>query len=452
MDVTIYDTNTKTLKTVKEDWYGYEDKLVFVYFCGPTVYDKIHIGNLRSFITSDILYRVLLTKYNVIFVRNITDIDDKIINKMKEEEKSFEDFVDEKISFFNKDVKNMNFLNPTYQPRATESMTSIKVIIGKLIHSGYAYISNGSVYFDTSSVPDVRKIFNKPSDNSESRIEENKDKKNKEDFVLWKKETDGPVWDSPWGKGRPGWNTECVAMIKELIMYSKTPISIHGGGIDLQFPHHANEHLQNYALYKENLSDIWMHVNMLTIDGKKMSKSSGKKILISEILEKYHADIIRYYFMSTHYSKILDFSYEKLDSSSTIFKELFSNIENHIDFSGASAKYIYNKKEKVLKGLEFLYNDLNTSEFFNYVRELSQSDIDDDKRCAAYLLTIVGFKLDGNYYNIILSDNEIEELIIKRDEYRKNKDWEHSDEIRNKLRLSYIEVNDTDNGTVWSRI
>lgn len=422
-----------------------DDKNVRMYFCGPTVYDRVHIGNIRSFLAADLIFRVLKTKYEkVTYVRNITDIDDKIINKLVEENREFDEFVEEKINLFHNDLSSLNLLPPTIEPRATEHLGDMFVMIQTLIDRNYAYVSNGSVYFNIKKYPEGVNLFNRNITDKKSRTEINLEKTNNEDFALWKKFDTGVVWDSPWGKGRPGWHIECSAMAKK---YLGEQFDIHGGGIDLQFPHHTNENTQSVCSShdcKTEMAKYWVHSKMLNIHGKKMSKSSGEKIYISDLLDQFSPNIIRLYFFTTKYNEDFNFEIEKLKAFENYYSKILLDIKQN--------ETIEIQKEDLEQGLNFLYDDFNVYPLMNYIAELSKKS-NKDKSIAKHLLEIVGVDFDKiEIPKPSLDEEEITKLINQRNEYRINKNWEESDKIRNYLLDNKIKLIDTPNETLWSVI
>lgn len=410
---------------------------VRMYFCGPTVYDRIHIGNIRSFLSADLIFRTLKTLYqNVTYVRNITDIDDKIINKIKEENKEFYSFVDEKIDLFHQDVDSLGLLRPTIEPRVTDHLKEIFDMIQILIDREFAYISNGSVYFSISKYPEGLKLFDRDIENKINRIQINKDKNDNSDFVLWKNSNDGVTWESPWGSGRPGWHIECSAMAKK---YLGEKFDIHGGGIDLQFPHHTNENIQSRCSSEDcntEMAKYWVHSKMLNIDGKKMSKSEGKKIYISELLSRYSANIIKLYFYSTKYNEDFNFSFSSLEEYNNRFSKILIEIKKY-DSSDID-------EEELKKELGHLYDDFNVYSLINHSLSLKNKS-----------MTKKIFEIIGIDFSLVkeeepkLSKEEIENLIFERNNYRISKNWKKADEIRNHLLDYDIILKDTPEGTTW---
>ena len=288
-----------------------------MYVCGPTVYDQIHVGNGRTFLAFDVIRRYLMYKgYQVTFAQNLTDVDDKIIKRANEQGRTSEDVASEFSDAFIEQMHRMGVLDPDIRPRATQEIEAMIEMISGLIEQGHAYApGNGDVYFSVRSDPSYGTVSGRNIDELKvgARIEANEEKDDPLDFALWKAAKPGePMWDSPWGKGRPGWHTECSAMVHR---YLGTPIDIHGGGQDLQFPHHENEYAQAVCCWHEPLANVWMHSGMLLINGEKMSKSLGNFYTLKEVLDKYPADAVRLLMLQTHYRSPLDFSFERLDGA-----------------------------------------------------------------------------------------------------------------------------------------
>ena len=301
-----------------------------MYVCGPTVYDQIHVGNGRTFLAFDVIRRYLQYKgYQVTFAQNLTDVDDKIINRANEQVRTPEEVAAEFSDAFIEQMHRLGVLDPDIRPRATREIPAMIEMIQGLIDQGHAYApGNGDVYFSVRSDPSYGTVSGRNIDDLKvgARIEANDEKRDPLDFALWKAAKPGePMWDSPWGKGRPGWHTECSAMVHR---YLGTPIDIHGGGQDLQFPHHENEYAQAVCCWREPLANVWMHTGMLLIDGEKMSKSLGNFYTLKEVLDKYPADAVRLLMLQTHYRSPLDFSFERLDGAKGTLERVRGTIAN----------------------------------------------------------------------------------------------------------------------------
>lgn len=356
--------NTKT--RAKDYFHSLNENIVKMYVCGPTVYNHIHLGNARSVVCYDVLFRVLKYLYsNVIYVRNITDIDDKIVNTAKELSLSITQVANKYIDSFHKSCDYLHCLSPTQEPRATDFMNEIVNVIQKLILQDIAYFVNKDIYFDVSKIQTYGHLSNK---NIESlfngiRVETNANKRNKEDFVLWKSIEDDFGIDTSLGYGRPGWHTECVAMSTVLL---GEHFDIHGGGVDLVFPHHENEVAQASGC-KYKFANYWIHNGFLMVDGKKMSKSLGNFVTVQDLTSKYHGGAIRMALLSGHYAKPLNFTYKLLDECQKLFEKIhpFESIDT----------------QNLKPNVEILCDNINTPKFFanihgNIKTNLSQAICD----------------------------------------------------------------------------
>lgn len=314
----------------KQELVPVEEGKVRMYVCGPTVYDQIHIGNARTFLSFDVIRRYLIYKgYQVTFAQNLTDVDDKIIKRANEEGRSAAEVAEEYSCAFIEQMHRFNIMDPDVRPRATREIEAMQEMISSLIEQGNAYVAdNGDVYFSVRSDGDYGVLSGRDLDQLRAgeRVEVNEDKRDPFDFALWKAAKPGePSWPSPWGDGRPGWHTECCAMIHH---YLGTPIDIHGGGQDLVFPHHENECAQASCAWHAPLANCWMHTGMLRVDGEKMSKSLGNFYTLKEVLDKYSADAVRLLMLQTHYRSSLDFRFELLDGATNNAERLASCIKN----------------------------------------------------------------------------------------------------------------------------
>lgn len=315
--------NSQTHK--KEEFVPIEPMKVRMYACGPTVYDQIHIGNARTFFSFDIIRRYLMYKgYEVCYAQNITDVDDKIINRAHEEGTSSEDLAQYYAAAFIEQMRRFKVLDPDIRPHATKEIGPMIKMISTLIDKRHAYEAAGDVYFSVRSYKDYGNISGRDLDDLlvGARIEANELKKDPLDFVLWKSAKEGePSWDSPWGKGRPGWHTECSAMVHR---YLGTPIDIHGGGSDLSFPHHENESAQACSCWEHKLANYWMHAGMLLVDGEKMSKSLGNFHTLKEVLDQHSPEALRLLMLQTHYRSSMDFSFERLKGAESSVERIKS--------------------------------------------------------------------------------------------------------------------------------
>ena len=314
----------------KREFTPIEEGKVRMYVCGPTVYDQIHIGNARTFLSFDVIRRWLIASgYEVTFAQNLTDVDDKIINRANEQGRAPEEVAHEFSDAFIEQMHRFNIMDPDIRPRATKEIGPMIGMIKSLIEQGHAYAAdNGDVYFAVRSDPNYGEVSGRKIDDLMvgARIEENEDKRDPLDFALWKAAKPGePMWDSPWGKGRPGWHTECAAMVHR---YLGTPIDIHGGGSDLAFPHHENECAQATCAWHEGFANTWMHTGMLLVDGEKMSKSLGNFFTLEEVLEKHSAAALRLLMLQTHYRSPLDFSWERLEGAENSLARIAGTVNN----------------------------------------------------------------------------------------------------------------------------
>ena len=322
----IYSSQTHS----KQEFATVEPGKVRMYVCGPTVYDNIHIGNARTFISFDVIRRWLIASgYEVTFAQNLTDVDDKIINRANEQGRTAEDVAREFSDKFIAVMERANVLAPDIRPRATKEIGPMIGMIKSLIEQGHAYAAdNGDVYFAVRSDPTYGEVSGRKIDDLMvgARIEENEDKRDPLDFALWKAAKPGePSWPSPWGEGRPGWHTECAAMVHR---YLGVPIDIHGGGSDLAFPHHENECAQASCAWHEGFANIWMHTGMLLVNGEKMSKSLGNFFTLEEVLDKHSAAALRLLMLQTHYRSPLDFSWERLEGAENSLARIAGTVEN----------------------------------------------------------------------------------------------------------------------------
>ena len=381
----VYNTQTHQ----KQELKPVEPGKIRMYVCGPTVYDQIHVGNGRTFLAFDVIRRYLTYKgYQVTFAQNLTDVDDKIINRANEQGRTPEEVAAEFSDAFIEQMHRLNVLDPDIRPRATREIPAMIEMIQGLIEQGHAYApGNGDVYFSVRSDPGYGCVSGRNVDELKvgARIEANDEKRDPLDFALWKAAKPGePMWDSPWGKGRPGWHTECSAMVHR---YLGTPIDIHGGGQDLQFPHHENEYAQACCCWHEPLANVWMHTGMLLINGEKMSKSLGNFFTLKEVLDKYPADAVRLLMLQTHYRSPLDFSFDRLDGAVGTLERIRGTVAN-LRWAAESAPQDgeLNDADRAL-GAEI---DKATAEFTR--------QMDDDFNTAGALAAIFGLVTAANTY------------------------------------------------------
>ncbi len=440
---------SNTISKSKEIFKPIDEKNIRMYVCGPTVYDYPHVGNARPLIVFDILFRLLKKLYpdsKVTYVRNITDIDDKIIEASNKLNTSIKNLTKKVTKDFHSDCEYLGCLKPSFEPKATEHLEEMISLIDKLIKNGFAYESNNHVYFQVSKFKNYGRLSNKKISEliSGSRVEVSDNKKESGDFVLWKPSRENePYWDSPYGKGRPGWHLECSAMSEKFL---GNHFDIHGGGLDLIFPHHENEIAQSVCANKtDKFSNYWMHNGYVTVNKQKMSKSLGNFITINELKKNYNGQVIRLAMLSTHYSQPFDWNNEILESSK-------KNLDKWYEFYS-------DKDEEILhENLKFLLDDLNTPLMISNIHELFKKAKSGDKKSASQLsdsCKILGLfgenKEDWINFKKVGKINleEIEALILKRNRARKNKDYKLSDEIRDYLDSKGILIKDKDDKTTW---
>lgn len=464
----IYNTMTKT----KQEFVPLKPKEVSMYVCGPTVYNYFHIGNARTFIVFDTIRRYFEFKgYKVKFVQNFTDIDDKMIKRANEENTTVKELGDRFIREYYKDADSLNIERATENPRATHFIGEIIKFIKELEDKGYAYNVDGDVYFSTRKFKDYGKLSKQKIDDLEAgaRISIDEKKEDPVDFALWKKQKEGePGWKSPWGMGRPGWHIECSCMSYKLLGET---IDIHGGGEDLIFPHHENEIAQSEARSGKEFARYWIHTAYLNINNVKMSKSLNNFFTTREILEKYDAEVIRLFMLSGHYRTPLNFSLELLDSAKSALERLYnsiSNLSNYLDESSAKEdmsdeekNYWVNLNKYKDSFIEKMDDDFNTADaisvIFDLVKDININvNVNSSKSLIKSCIELIrklgsplGILQKSTKQNI---EVEIEGLIQKRQDARKNKDWALADKIRDELKKKGIVLEDTAQGVRWKRI
>lgn len=458
-----------TLTRKKEEFVPIEGNKVRMYSCGPTVYNYFHIGNARPFIMFDLLRKYLEYRgYDVTFVQNFTDVDDKIIKRANEEGISPFQLADKYIEEYFKDADGLGIGRADVHPRVTENIPQIIEFIAELIEKGYAYESGGDVYFDTQKFKDYGKLSrqNLAELNLGSRIEVNEDKKHPMDFALWKKKKDGEIgWESPWSEGRPGWHIECSVMSRR---YLGDTIDIHSGGQDLIFPHHENEIAQSEARSGKKFSNFWVHNGYINIDNQKMSKSLNNFFTVREISEEMDLEIVRFFMLSAHYRGPVNYSKELLDQAKAGMMRLY-NSKNRMEFLISMAEEGLREDEKInieklpefkKAFIDAMDDDLNTADAITAIFELvtfvnTTSNDDSSKEYVEKCLGVFN-ELTG-VLNIVqkkddVDEDKINEMIKKRTEAKKNKDFAESDRIREELKEMGIELLDTRQGTTWTKI
>ncbi len=454
----IYNSYTRK----KEEFKPIEEGKIRMYACGPTVYNYFHIGNARTFMFFDVVKRYFeFIGYDVNYVQNLTDIDDKIIAQAIEEDVESSKVAEKYISAFNEDRAKLGIDTPTHQPKATKYIKEMIRFIKELVDNGFAYEQNGDVYFSVDSFRGYGSLSGRKVEDliAGARVAENTAKKNPADFTLWKAAKPGePEWGSPWGKGRPGWHTECVVMSKDLL---GVPFDIHGGGTDLLFPHHENENAQAKALYHSELAKVWMHVGFLNIDGEKMSKSLKNFFLAREVLEKYDSETVRFYFLSKHYRSPIDYNADILAESEKAVANFYDAL-SMIDLKEVRELKVDDRMSRYEEEFNAaMQDDFNTAKAIAVLFELSKtvknfSVEESERKMAASLLLKLGGSL-GFFQNPeekLKSGESSEELIsllIKcRNAFKKEKMWEYSDMIRDDLKALGIVLMDTPDGTKWT--
>lgn len=460
-----------TLTRKKEDFVPIKEGEVGIYNCGPTVYNFIHVGNARPLVVFDTLRRYFEYKgLKVKFVVNFTDIDDKIINRAKDEGVTVTDISERFIKEFKKDAKGLHLYDyETLNPRATEHINEIIAFVKALIDKKAAYVSNGDVYFDISYAKDYGKLSKKNIEDliSGHRVDINDNKRNPMDFALWKNKKEGePFWEAPWGEGRPGWHIECSVMAKDLIGDN---IDIHTGGEDLQFPHHENEIAQSETCNGVPFANYWLHNGMITVDNEKMSKSKGNFFTVREVAKEFDLEVLRFFLLTTQYRSPINFSREVMEQTKNSSKRLYNakyKLEDAIEKS--SVEKISAEEEKLYKSFDkhvekfenAMDDDLNTADaitaIFDLVKDVNLN-LDENNSKEMLEKTLELLKKLTRVLGIMEGEREeisedIEKLIEERNEARKNKDFAKSDEIRDKLKKMGIEIEDTRSGTTWKRI
>ena len=452
-----------TLKREKEEFKPINPNQVGMYVCGVTVYDLCHFGHGRTFVSFDVIARYLrYSGYNLRYVRNITDVDDKIIKRAIENNETCDQLVDRMIAEMHKDFDALNILRPDVEPRATHQIPEIIAMVEKLIANGHAYVAaDGDVMFDVESFPQYGALSRQNLDQLQAgaRVEIKSVKKNPMDFVLWKMSKENePSWESPWGNGRPGWHIECSAMnSKELGEH----FDIHGGGSDLMFPHHENEIAQSCCAHHGDYVNYWLHTGMLTIDKEKMSKSLGNFFSIRYMLDLYDAESLRYFFLTAHYRSLLDYSIDNLNLARSALERLYTALRGCDLSVNATSGEQYVEAFKTA-----MDDDFNTpgalAVLFEMAREINKLKTEDAEKAnglAVRLKELAGVLglleqdpevfLQGDANNDEVA--EIEALIKQRNEAKAAKNWAVADEVRNKLKAMNIVLEDTPNGTTWRK-
>ena len=452
-----------TLKREKEEFKPIKPNEVGMYVCGVTVFDLCHFGHGRTFVSFDVIVRYLrYLGYNVRYVRNITDVDDKIIKRSIENNETCENLVERMIEAMHQDFDALNILRPDVEPRATQHMPEIIQMVQTLIEKGHAYVAeDGDVMFQVDSFKNYGALSRQNLEQLQAgaRVEIKSIKRNPMDFVLWKMSKENePSWDSPWGKGRPGWHIECSAMnSKELGNH----FDIHGGGSDLMFPHHENEIAQSCCAHGDDYVNYWLHTGMLMINKEKMSKSLNNFFTIRDILNKYDCESVRYFFLTAQYRSLLDYSEENIGLARSALERLYTALR------GCDVNVELNEDDSYVQAFkEAMNDDFNTpgalAVLFELAREINKAKGENQAQAnqlASRLKQLAGVLglleqdpetfLQGEANNDEVA--EIEALIAQRNEAKANKNWAVADEVRDKLKAMNIVLEDTPNGTTWRK-
>ena len=437
----LYIHNTLTNK--KEQFVPHDSKNVNMYVCGPTVYSEPHIGNARAALIGDLFFRVLNELFtNITYIRNLTDVDDKIILEAEKNGVHINDLTENVTRVYQDNMLKLNMLKPTHEPKVTENIENIINTIQKILDNNSAYTSENHVVFDMNSFSNYGTLSKKKSEDliDGARIQPESYKRNPKDFVLWKPSShDSSGWDSPWGYGRPGWHIECTSMIKSIIGNDST-LDIHGGGNDLIFPHHENEIAQGSCCSTSNYCNYWFHNGIVLVNKKKMSKSLGNVILVSDILNRVNPIIVRIALMSAHYRQPLNWTKDMIDNSRNIYEKITSSLM--LDDSEFM--------EKDDKFLEYLCDDLNTPNAIQHIIKQAR-DVKKDIKLLPKLrhnCNLIGIKSTNEVIEKSIKD-KIESLIMEREVARKSKNFAEADRIRDALSDMNVTLNDAPNGVTW---
>ncbi|MCM3620403.1 cysteine--tRNA ligase [Sutcliffiella horikoshii] len=465
MTIHLYNTLTRQ----KEKFVPLEEGKVKMYVCGPTVYNYIHIGNARPPIVFDTVRRYLEYRgYEVNYVSNFTDVDDKLIKAAKELGEDVPTIAERFIAAYHDDVSALGCKQATVHPRVTENMDIIIEFIETLIDKGFAYESGGDVYYRTREFKEYGKLSHQPIDDLQlgTRIEVGEKKQDALDFVLWKAAKEGEIhWDSPWGKGRPGWHIECSAMARK---YLGDTIDIHAGGQDLSFPHHENEIAQSEALTGKTFANYWLHNGYINIDNEKMSKSLGNFVLVHDIIQKHDPQLLRFFMLSVHYRHPINYNEELLQSTNngldrlrTAYTNLKHRLENTANLATDDTVWLEKVEGFKKEFIEAMDDDFNTANAISILFDMAkQANLYlGEKNTAGKVLqafitqfeelfSVIGVSLTAEEE---LLDEEIESLIQERIDARKNRDFARSDQIRDELKARNIILEDTAQGTRWKR-
>ena len=460
-----------SLTRKKEEFVPLEPGKIKMYVCGPTVYNYFHIGNGRTFIVFDTIRRYMEYRgYEVKFIQNFTDIDDKMINKANEESTTVKEIGDKYICEYYKDADGLNIKRATINPRATEYISEIIEFVSGLIEKGYAYEVNGDVYFRTKKFEGYGQLIGQNLEDLQAgaRINVDERKEDPMDFAIWKAQKPGePAWECPWGLGRPGWHIECSCMAKKLL---GDTIDIHAGGMDLAFPHHENEIAQSEALTGKKFANYWMHAAFLNVNNQKMSKSLNNFLTARDALKQYDADVIRFLMLSGHYRIQLNFSNDLLESAKASVERLYNaigNLENLISevknekITGEEVKYIESLDAYRQRYIEKMDDDFNTADaisvLFDLIRDINSNvGINSSKELCEKALELI--RELGLPLGILQKttkgtlEEEVEALIAERQQARKDRNFALADKIRDELKARGIELLDTPQGVRWKKV
>lgn len=417
-----------------------------MYVCGVTPYDDTHIGHGRCYVSFDLLKRFLsFSGFEVVYCRNFTDIDDKTMNRAEKElgdRLRFKEIADRYIHNFHTDIARLNCIDPDYEPCVTDNIPAIIIFIEELIEKGCAYQAGNDVYFRIDTFPSYGKLSKQKIEDlhAGARVDVNEYKENPLDFALWKGEPEGEFWQSPWGYGRPGWHIECSVLAR---IYLGEHIDIHGGGLDLIFPHHENEIAQSESLFGEPFSRMWMHNGMITINKEKMSKSLGNFFFLRDVYKQFDPMVIRYFFLTHHYRMPVEFNFEVLHSAQRSYERLINVFSAEHGDAGDDIQHY--RSDSIDRMLAYLQDDLNTPGLLGVIFENLSIITENKDELAAVkyiLINVLGLTLQPLPIQVVELTPEIQALIDERNEARRQKNWARSDELRDQLKTMGVDVKD----------
>lgn len=448
--IAVTSTLTKSLHTLKKE----NEKSLTMYVCGVTPYDDAHIGHGRCYVTFDVLYRLLrAVGHEVVYCRNITDIDDKLLNRARTEEgdeQLYHRIAERYTARFQEDMVRLGCVKPTHEPRVTDHIPQIIAAVERLVASGHAYVANGSVYFRIDTYAPYGTLSGQDMDAlcAGARVEVNEEKENSLDFALWKAEADGTYWKSPWGYGRPGWHIECSALA---LRYCGETIDIHGGGMDLIFPHHENERAQSECMTQKPFVRVWMHNAFVRVHAEKMSKSLGNFVTLRDAYQRVEPMVLRYYYLIHHYRNPLDFSWDDLAVARKSYRKLTQLLATVVQ-PGAQVGALPDGKslspevaQFAERLLAFICDDINIQGAFGFIFEHVQQIKQNEayaRYVAALLQNVLGLTLEPLVDSEVVITPEIQKLIDERVEARARRDWKRADELRAQLQALGVVVQD----------